>query len=280
MSSSPQMSPHIEPQHNKSFADIIHVVIHSPRRLLVFLLFLMACGGIIAGALVGLAFVMPKVLGLRPVAMKLESQEGGILLESTVGNKNVYQVVVNPQQGWQPTHISITKGQVVEFVAQGRINIDLSGIVNGVALRRSFEDTHPELKGKDGKATPEQSYTPEQWNKLRLLHPWVGPNGNNVEDTSFAARTQYKVMPKENFGALVGAVLENETAERVKLQPCGSPPALQFQCAFLIGEKHRMDVDSTGYLWLNINDVVDPHDPDLFYQDNLGFFQVLVTIEK
>jgi len=280
MSSSPQMSAPMEPQHNKSFPDILHILLDSPRRLLFFLLFVCACGVIIGAGVVALAYVMPKVLGLRAVAMKLESQGGGILLQSTVGNKDVYQLVVNPQEGWQPTHISVKKGQIVEFVAQGRINIDLSGVMNAASLRQSFEAAHPDLKSTGASTTPEQGYSPEQWSKLRLLHPWVGPNGNSVPDTAFPARTAYKVMPKENFGALVGALLDRETAERIRVQSCGPLPTPQFQCAFLVGDKHRMDVDGTGYLWLNINDVVDPHDPDLFYEDNLGFFQVLVTVER
>ncbi|HEY6349129.1 MAG TPA: hypothetical protein VI636_06940 [Candidatus Angelobacter sp.] len=280
MSSAPQTPPPMEPQHNKTFADVLHILLHSPRKLLFFLLFVGACGIVIGAGIVALAYVMPRVLGLHPVAMRLESQEGGILLESTVGNKNVYQLVVNPQEGWQPTHISVKKGQIVEFVAQGRINIDLRGVVDATAFRQKFEEAHPELNNKDAATTPEQAYTPEQWNKLHLLHPWVGPNGNNVQDSAFPARTQYKIMPNENFGALVGALLDRETAEHIKVQNCGPPPALQFQCAFLIGDKHEMDVDGTGYLWLNINDVVDPHDPDLFYEDNLGFFQVLVTVER
>src|SRR5579864_656759 len=280
MGSSPQTPPPMEAQHNKSFADVLHILLHSPQKLLLFLLFAGACGVIIGAGLVALAYAMPKVLGLRPVAMKLESQEGGILLESTVGNKDVYHIVVNPQEGWQPTHISVKKGQIVDFVAQGRINIDLRGVVDATALRQKFEDAHPELKNKDATTTPEQAYTPEQWSQLHLLHPWVGPNGGNVQDSAFPSRTQYKIMPKENFGALVGALLDRETAERIRVQSCGPPPAPQFQCAFLVGDKHRMDVDGTGYLWLNINDVVDPHDPDLFYEDNLGFFQVLVTVER
>lgn len=280
MSSAPQMSASMGPQHNKSFADVLHTLLHSPQKLVLFLLFVGACAVIIGAGLIAVAYVMPKVLGLHPVAMKLESQEGGILLQSSVGNKDVYHVVVNPQEGWQPTHISVKKGQVVEFVAQGRINIDLSGVMNAAALRQSFEGAHPELKSKDAATTPEQGYTPEQWNRLRLLHPWVGPNGDKVPDTAFPARTEYKVMPKENFGALVGTLLDRETADRIRVPSCGPAPAPRSQCAFLIGDKHRMDIDETGYLWLNINDVVDPHDPDLFYEDNLGFFQVLVTVEK
>jgi len=276
------MSPSAEQHHNKSFPDILHILLDSPRRLLFFLMFLCACAAIIGGALVALVFVMPRVLGLRPVAMTLGNQGGGILLQSSVGNKDVYHVVVNPQEGWQPTHIAVKKGQVVEFIAQGRINIDLGGVVNSIELRQQLEITHPELRNKEATTTPEQAYTPEQRNKLvRLRNPWVGPNGSsNVEDANFPGRTQYKVMPKESFGALVGTVFERETVERLKVPSCNPRPTPQLQCAFLIGDKHRMDVDGTGYLWLNINDVVDPHDPDLFYQDNVGFFQVLITVEK
>src|SRR5215470_12970311 len=212
MSSAPQMSPNAEQHHNKSFPDILHILLDSPRRLLFFLMFLCACAAIIGGALVALVFVMPRVLGLRPVAMTLGNQGGGILLQSSVGNKDVYHVVVNPQEGWQPTHIAVKKGQVVEFVAQGRINIDLAGVVNATGLRQRFEVAHPELKTKEAVTTPEQAYTPTQWNKLHLENPWVGPNGANViEDSAFPARTQYKVMPKENFGALVGTVFDRET---------------------------------------------------------------------
>lgn len=282
MSSAPQMAPDGGAHHGKSFPDILHILLESPRRLLFFLVFVCACAGILGGALVSLLYIMPKVLGVRPVAMKLSSEGGGILLESEVGNKNVYHVVVNPQEGWQPTHIAVKKGQVVEFVAQGRINIDLGGVMNSVELRQQLETTHPELRNKGATTTPEQAYTPEQRNKLvQLRNPWVGPNGsNNVEDANFPGRTQYKVMPKENFGALVGTVFERETVERLKVPSCEPRPSLQFECAFLIGDKHRMDIDGTGYLWLNVNDVVDPHDPDLFYQDNTGFFQVLITVEK
>ena len=280
MSSAPQMSPNTAP-HNKSFPDILHILLDSPRRLVFFFMFLSACAAIIGGALVALVFVMPKVLGIHPVAMRLGSEGGGILLQSSVGNKDVYQVVVNPQEGWQSTHIPVKKGQVVEFVAQGRINIDFAGVMNAIGLRQRFELMHPQLKNKGATTTPEQVYTSEERNQLRLPNPWVGPNGSNdIEDTDFPGRTQFKVMPKENFGALVGAVSERETAERLTVPSCDPRPAPQLQCAFLVGNKHRMDIDGTGYLWLNINDVVDPRDPDLFYQDNLGFFQVLITIEK
>jgi hypothetical protein len=281
MSSAPQTAPTPDEHHGKSFPDVLHVLLDSPRRFLFFLMFLCACAGIIGGALVSLLYIVPKVLDVHPVAMKLGSEGGGILLESNVGNKDVYHIVVNPQEGWQPTHIPLKKGQVVEFVAQGRVNIDLAGVVDSNELRQKFENTHPELRNKGATTTPEQAYTQEQRNKLGLRNPWAGPNGsNNVVDANFPGRTQYKIMPKENFGALIGTVFERETAERLKVPSCDPPPAPQFRCAFLVGDKRRMDVDGTGYLWLNINDVVDPEAPDLFYQDNIGFFQVLITVEK
>jgi len=35
-----------------------------------------------------------------------------------------------------------------------------------------------------------------------------------------------------------------------------------------------------SYIWLAVNDVVDPGHPELFLEDNVGYFRVVVTIEK
>ena len=202
------MSPNSAP-HNKSFPDILHILLDSPRRLVFFFMFLSACAAIIGGALVALVFVMPKVLGIHPVAMRLGSEGGGILLQSSVGNKDVYQVVVNPQEGWQSTHIPVKKGQVVEFVAEGRINIDFAGVMNAIGLRQRFELMHPELKNKGATTTPEQVYTSEDRNQLRLPNPWL-------------ARTEVMILKTPIFrDALSSKSCPKKILERW-LEPCPS----------------------------------------------------------
>ena len=270
-----------------SIADVLKLVISDGKRFFSFVLLLVTILGLALLA----AWLVPKILHLSTTSLTLSSKGRSIELKSSGLDKDHYYLVVSPQTTWQPTHIYIKKGDKMTIAADGRVNVDLHGLYNVVETRIGLENkvarTHPGLS-KDLNHTPEEFFTEEDWQQLAPRHYWSDPEGDFVVGpTSFVGRQRFKLGPNLSYGALLGTILTREDVDSN-----GEPPNEQ-KSVFLVGRKWpRNDetVPATGWLWLAINDVVEPQDafpnakgvhvPDLFLLDNFGFYRVVVTLPR
>ena len=268
----------------KTFADVFDDILTDRRKFLSFL----ALIGVLSLTLLFVGWLVTTMLGIKTKDIKelnISASGAHMLLESVTNQYREYIVIV-PAQGWQRSGIEVKKGDQIRFVAEGAINIDLWSIMQKATKRHELEQRITSARNLDRQSTdptsvPEHYFstdlTQEERDKLRLLRPWNGPNGNDetkikVLENAFAGRTAKKVIPSAPFGALIGAVTEDNT----------EPP--QKQEAFLIGKNYggeEFSAQKDGVLWFNVNDVWDDEDkdyPNKFYDDNVGHFWVKVLV--
>jgi len=268
-----------------SIADVLKLIISETKRFLAFIFLLV----VILGLTLTAAWLVPRILHLRPTSLTLSSKGSEIELKSSGSDQDQYYLVVSPQASWQPTHIYVQQGSKMTIAADGRVNVDFHGIYNEVETRIVLENkvaaAHPGLRD-DVNHTPEEFFTEEEWQRLAPRHYWSDPEGDFVvTPESFVGRQRFKLAPNLSYGALLGTIMTRE-----EVDSNGEPPSGQ-KDVFLVGRRWpRKDetVPATGWLWLAINDVVEPQDafpkakgvrvPDLFLLDNLGFYRVVVTL--
>ncbi|HXQ72883.1 MAG TPA: hypothetical protein VN844_20465 [Pyrinomonadaceae bacterium] len=268
----------------KTFADVFDDILMDRRKFLSFL----ALIGSLTLALLLVGWLASTMLGIKPEAIKelnISASGAHILLESVTNTHREYIVMV-PPQGWQKSGIEVKKNEQIRFVAAGAVNIDLWSVMQKATKRHEFEDKitsarNLDRQSVDPNSVPEHYFstdlTQEDRDKLRLLRPWNGPDGNDetkikVYENAFAGRTAKKIIPSAPFGALIGAI-----GEKVNELP-------KKQDAFLIGKNYggeEFKAQKEGELWFNVNDVWDEEDteyPNKFYDDNVGYFWVKVLI--
>jgi hypothetical protein len=180
--------------------------------------------------------------------------------------------VIHPN-GWQDSHILVKRGQRIDCSVGGSVNIDLSGTVELALLRRDYEAQVLRRLGRTVVSSdvqpPEDSLSPSEIEQLsdRLrFQPWAGPNGHNPVTAVSRSRSSRRAMPGAPLGALIAQIRYGDSPE-------------QSTSPFLVGERLAdFEVPQSGALWFNVNDVIFPGDPDLYYADNVGFFFAVVTL--
>jgi len=258
----------------KSFADVFHCMLTSWKTFLSFLLLILC-----VASLGFLGFViMNKYSGatIKAISFSATGPKVIFVTESSSGTKE-YLLVVHPQ-GWQNTGIHIEEGNKISVKADGRVNIDGGGLFRTVIARKDLEDKikkdrHLDDKSADQKQTPEYYFSDEDKKKTMVLRPWVDPSGfaSNTADEqimqlTFGNRAERLELKGANLGCLIGRIGESSAS---------SPP-------FKIGKAlPDTTIQTTGDLWLNVNDVKNLQSDlpqQMFYQDNLGCFWVVVTV--
>src|SRR5215813_4323850 len=190
------------------FGDVFKEVITNKWSFLSFVLLV----NLLLASIAGLVWGITSILHINSAQVTFSSEKNEILLQTTVGDKNQYQVLVNPQQAWQPTHIRVKQDEVIEFLADGDVNINLAGLVDYAQRREKLEaqveDKHPGLRD-DKDHRPEGYYTTKQWNQLKLDRPWNGPDGGDTH-SKYQGRHSLRILPTENYGALIGVILDDD----------------------------------------------------------------------
>jgi hypothetical protein len=270
-----------------SLADFIGQVISQKNKFLGFVALLV----VVLGLAVLVVYLVPKILHLNATQLTISSKGGEIELKASGPEQDQYYLVVCPQASWQPTHIYLKKGTKVNIVADGRVNVDFHGLFDQIENRIRFEARaealHPGLK-TDSSHTPEEYFSKTEWQQLSPRHYWSDPRGDfDITPTSYLGRQKYKIAPNLAYGALIGTIMS-----RADVDSSGQPPN-EVKDMFFVGRrwpdsnKEEM-ISGTGWLWLAINDVVEPQDafplatkdvvPNLFLLDNLGFYRVVVSV--
>lgn len=206
-----------------------------------------------------------------------------VVLQQVTDRGREYRILVSPSAHptpWQDTEIEIKPGDNVEIEAEGRVNINLYGLIQHVERRHAIEARIDSAlrrgtirPGPDSSRLPERFYSELDREAIEIKRGWAGPEGDpgaaGITDAAYPARTQNKLVPDAPFGLLLGAVHHGTH----------DPPRRD---AFLVGARWRHQWSGpAGTLRFAVNDVWDGEDdrfPDKFYVDNVGFFLVRVVI--
>jgi len=257
----------------RTFADVVDRMLHSPLECLIFLTMLVALGCL--GTLGCISFF--HLFDVRPSEIQIGLQNTRVVLEheDKKSHTDEYLVMVSPQ-GWQDSGVPVHSKDSVSFSAGGRISIDLYTIVTMATLRNRFENEWANklgIKRDDPKElrVPEDYFTDAQKKALLLNRPWVGPEGFSLDTykPGFESRRKRYLLPGSNAGGLIAAFYSGDQ------NPNRSN-------AFFVGrESQNNDVQQDGTIWFTVNDVqsLDPTDPYLFYNDNIGSFWVKMTVK-
>jgi hypothetical protein len=271
----------------KSISDLVEDIISQWTKFFAFI----GLAASVVGLILLLVWIVPKLLHLTASQLTISSKGSEIQLKSSGANQDEYYLVVNPQTSWQPTHVFLNKGAKVNIVADGRVNVDFYGLWQQITKRISkesdMEKLHPGLR-ENPDHTPEEYFSDKDWQELIPRHYWSGPEGDNVfAPTSFKGRQKYKIARDMSYGALIGTILKHEDVDSD-----GEPPRENYSI-FKVGAKwpdpnKDEGAPATGWLWLAVNDVVEPESAfpnakgvrlsDVFLLDNLGMYRVVITI--
>lgn len=261
----------------RTWADVAGELLVRPRMWLPLLGFLaLVWVAVIAGV-----FWVPSLFSAQTTEFTLGGAQSHLVIQSVEKNGNgIYVLVVSPQ-GWQPSGIPVRKGDHLRFAAGGKVCIDVNSIIVMVAKRKAYEEKWAKIKHirtNDITETrvPEEYFTEQEQHDLVLDRPWVDPNGFSLDvfRPSFRSRRQRYLLPDEPAGSLVASV-----GDAYKEPPRGE--------AFFVGVgdkvAHKADeliAPVDGWLWFTVNDVqyADTQNRNLFYNDNIGFFWVRVTV--
>jgi hypothetical protein len=270
-----------------SLADFVGQVISQKSKFFGFVALLL----VVLGLAILVVYLVPKILHLNATQLTISSKGSEIELKASGPEQDQYYLVVCPQTSWQSTHIYLKKGAKVNIVADGRVNVDFHGLFEQIEKRIKFETkadaSHPGLK-TDSNHTPEEYFSQTEWQQLKPRHYWSDPQGDFVvTPTSYLGRQKYKIAPNLSYGALIGTIMSREDVDS-----SGQPPS-DVKDIFFVGRRwpdpgKEESIRSTGWLWLAINDVVEPQEafplaknvrvPEVFVLDNLGFYRVVVSV--
>lgn len=263
----------------KSFGDVLDSVLADWRRFIAFVALFLFLGLTIFATVWGILWALGSAGNVREV--QLSSTGAHFLLEKPVEKGSEYLVVVHPQ-GWQPSSIQVQRGETLSFYAGGRVNVDVSSIMQVSSTRKLLENRiaakrHIDRQSVNRNDVPERFFgsdlTPDERQSIVLPRPWTDPNGFDekiVPAGAFAGRKLKRVILNAPLGALIGAITST-----------GKSPSQPD--AFLIGidmNSRKLPVTADGELWFSVNDVWDDDDPTYpqkFYDDNVGFYWVKVT---
>ncbi len=261
--------------HNKTFADVFDSMLTDWKKFISFISMLLC---LVALVLISFS-VMNKYSGSTIKEINLSASGPKVIFETKSPNgKTQYLLMVHPQ-GWQNTGIQIDEKSKVSFKADGSVNIDGGGLFETISDRKKLEkvkkaEYNLDENSPDERQTPEYYFSDEEKKNVMLARPWVDPDGltQNTTDARFlihtyANRAKRLELKGGNLGCLIGKITDSSK----DTQP------------FKIGKKHYIESAVSGVLWLNVNDVknLQPGLPQqMFYQDNLGFFWVVVTIDN
>jgi hypothetical protein len=272
---------------SKTVADLLDLILTDPKKFVAFV----GLVGMLLGVGLVIVWLVPKLLKVKASEMTIAGKGSQIVFKATTATQDQYYLVVSPQASWQPTHIYVKQGAAMTILADGRVNVDSNGLSDEVKRRINLEgeaiNAHPGLR-QDTNHTPEEYYSEQDWQSLVPPHYWSDPEGDNsIADNSFAGRKKYKIAPDLPFGALIGTIMARDDVDST-----GQAPPVEGSI-FLIGRRwprgtKEDTAPASGYLWLAINDVVEPTSlfpkakgirlHDVFLLDNLGFYRAVVAL--
>lgn len=262
---------------NKSFADVVSEAVHGSIYRLVGVL--LGAGLIVFALIYSILHTLPSKT--RAASLEAGSFKFGVILSQPVDGGSAYAVMISPQ-GWQRTSIYVRRGQRLSIDAGGRVYIDLMSLNAGLAERWKAEKRvihELERQGKWDKEKlvhgAEHYYKPRERRAITEAFKWgwTGPAGFD-EATMFRlatpARRSRAIKPSAGYGTLLAALV-------------GANTLPQPEDVFVVATRYDDVAPRDGCLYFAVNDVLnDPADqdlpPDMFLQDNIGFFYANVTL--
>lgn len=267
----------------RTMGDFFYEVLSSPKKSMTLILL---ATGLTALGLLG-AWGLIELFHVQTSEIELGATDQHIIFKSVQKGVDEYLVVVNPE-GWQNSGIEIKYGDHLNFIAGGKICIDMHHIIENTQRRMKLEDyysTHPPyIREKDDSETraPEDAFSPGEREGLELERPWTPPDGFKLEGKyapRWRARKARYLFPDQGAGGLVAAIHKATSGE-----PDKSETFFVGSRRNLPADKESVGVETDGNLWFTVNDIQfsDPVVPGLFYNDNIGLFwvKVIVTHKK
>jgi hypothetical protein len=253
----------------KGLGDVILLVLEKPSKLLLAGALLLFCT---LSVLLFLA-AFKWMFGIGDAEWQLSAKGPEIYFESKSGEKR-YQFTVQPQ-AWQRTTLMLKKGDVLTFRAMGLVNVDAGNLIERQQARLKLEAETAKRFHIDAHSTdaPENHYSDSQLNELKLDRPWNDPDGHRDSyKPAFSGREKKRLLPEAPVGMLL-AIVANKSID-------GGPEDLSG--LFRVGTSFpSYIVQNDGELWFIVNDISGPASyPNMFYVDNLGLFQVMVTVKS
>jgi hypothetical protein len=251
----------------KGLGDVVFFIMERPSKLFLVGGLLLVC---IALLLLFLG-VFKWMFGIGDAEWQLSAKGPEIYFQSKSGEKR-YQFTVQPQ-GWQRTSLNLKKGDVLRFRAVGVVNVDIGDLVNKQQKRLAMESEMAKRFHIDPVSSdvPESHYSVAQVNGLKLERGWNGPDGHGVDyKPAFGGRQSRRLMTAAPVGMLLGIIVDKS----------GDTGPESLSTLFKVGNSlPSYTVQSDGELWFVVNDIKGPTAyPDMFYVDNIGFFDVTVTV--
>jgi len=201
----------------------------------------------------------------------LEPSQTGLLFSSfTPFHRTEHRLVtyVASPVGWQNTGISLRLGDRVLVTAAGRVNIAISEVISASQRRLAIESA------RDSQGLHPDMFTDHELSLITPRYDWTGPDGYGNYRGAYPGRDTTLAFRDAPFGALIGQIV-----------PEGASPVRPIGRPFLIGKRLETTIDTSGNLWLNVNDVGyysnKPADyASTWYRDNVGFFVVTLFITR
>jgi hypothetical protein len=254
---------------DKSFADLLASVLDGWEKFFKFLALIFFVCLFAFGLVWGILLILPS-----DSQVKIGSGSTSFLISTPTKNGNKYVVVIAPQ-GWQSADIPIKSQEFVTIEPGGKVNIDLSGLNEGLEARRQAEkwvaDHFP--KSQIDEFGPEHFFRDEDLKRMQLTWSWTGPEGAKNMRAANPSRRKREFCQSEGYGALLAAITS------------AVPPTRDE--AFFVGGGRTIQAERDGELQFAVNDIWNDVDaktgkptsfPDMFVVDNIGVFYAKVTV--
>ncbi len=265
----------------ESFSGLLSSVLSDGTRLYRFILLtLILFSFVILAIWAGMSVVFSS-LSKRGFTSVVLSKSSIKLEAPNMEDEYQFFVLVHPQ-GLINTQIEVSSGDKLKIQASGKINLRLEDIIKSVSIRKEIEW---EIRSENPKmALPESLFDSSHVFEMMKVqeHTWIGPDGDpNTDVSSFytdpkeKGRAELRVQSDANWGALLTGISASKSISSL-------PGSFQ-----LIGSEKTIVVKEPGYLCFIINDYlnvpnryVKRYDPYMYFNNNLGYFWVHITMKK
>lgn len=193
-------------------------------------------------------------------------------------NTRLFNFVVDPR-GWSKTDIRVKPGDRVTISASGSVNIAMGRMVK--ALIREYQIKSENTVSK--KSRDVIHFTEGQKKESVFAYPWNGPTGidlTTIDDTDVVNHLRDTagnlVLKTARTGQLIAVI--SQSSDNFPDIKSPDSQVIPFTSKDII-----IPVKTDGYLWFIVNDEKYSNDKlanKIIWQDNLGFFHLMMTIDS
>jgi len=244
--------------------------ISSWQNLIRSIIFLICCA-------VGIAFIVEKTInGLKANNLKITTSTGSTI---EVGQNTKLQTFIVHPRGWNKTGLYLNKGDKLNISATGSVNLAMGRMMEALEYQYKIKKKNEDKTGINSREI--KYFTKEEKLKSAFVYPWNGPEGIDYEeiyDNSAKKRVKDSEKDRVVSSAKVGQLIAFISPSNITFPDFSSSQVIPFSTSNTI-----VEVNKEGYLWFIINDLKlsgDKIGDKLIWQDNLGFFNILMAVNS